>query len=60
MNDWHPVTRAGDVAESGVLGVRLLGEEMVVWRYRGQVLVWQDLCLHRGTRLSLGKVADGW
>ena len=38
MNDWHPVARSGDVAESGALGARLLGEEMVVWRHRGQVL----------------------
>jgi phenylpropionate dioxygenase-like ring-hydroxylating dioxygenase large terminal subunit len=37
----------------------LLGEELVIWRHRGQVLVWQDLCLHRGTRLSLGKVTHG-
>jgi phenylpropionate dioxygenase-like ring-hydroxylating dioxygenase large terminal subunit len=59
VNDWHPVARSGDVAEGGVLGVRLLDEEIVIWRHRGQVLVWQDLCLHRGTRLSLGKVTDG-
>jgi phenylpropionate dioxygenase-like ring-hydroxylating dioxygenase large terminal subunit len=59
INDWHPVARSGDVAEGGVLGARLLGEEIVVWRHCGQVMVWQDLCLHRGTRLSLGKVANG-
>ena len=59
LNDWHPIALSKDVAEGGVLGTRLLEEDLVVWRYRGQVMVWQDLCLHRGTRLSLGKVEDG-
>jgi len=59
MNDWHSVARAEDVAEGGVLGARLLGEDIVIWRHRGQVQAWQDVCLHRGTRLSLGKVTDG-
>jgi phenylpropionate dioxygenase-like ring-hydroxylating dioxygenase large terminal subunit len=55
-HDWHPVARAADVAEGGVLGIRLLGEDVVVWRVSGQVMAWQDLCLHRGTRLSKGWV----
>src|SRR5262245_20646776 len=59
VNDWHPVALSKNVAEGGVLGARLLEEDIVAWRYRGQIMVWQDLCLHRGTRLSLGKVEDG-
>jgi len=59
INDWHSVARSEDVAEGGVLGARLLGEDIVIWRHRGQVQAWQDVCLHRGTRLSLGKVTDG-
>jgi phenylpropionate dioxygenase-like ring-hydroxylating dioxygenase large terminal subunit len=59
LNDWHPVARSQDVAEGGVLGARLLEEDIVVWRSCGQVMAWQDLCRHRGTRLSLGTVPDG-
>jgi phenylpropionate dioxygenase-like ring-hydroxylating dioxygenase large terminal subunit len=40
-----------------LLPARVLGEDMVVWRLNGQVMAWQDLCVHRGTRLSLGKVS---
>jgi phenylpropionate dioxygenase-like ring-hydroxylating dioxygenase large terminal subunit len=47
------------VADGEVKGLRLLGEDIVLWRSNGQVMAWQDLCLHRGTRLSLGQVTEG-
>ena len=56
VNDWHVVARSTDVLESQVAGARLLGEDLVVWRQGGQVMAWKDLCVHRGTRLSLGQV----
>jgi phenylpropionate dioxygenase-like ring-hydroxylating dioxygenase large terminal subunit len=34
----------------------LLGQDLVVWRVGDRVLAWQDLCVHRGTQLSLGTV----
>ena len=56
VNDWHVVARSSDVPESQVVGARLLGADLVVWRQGGQVMAWRDLCVHRGTRLSLGQV----
>jgi len=58
INDWHPVASWQQLEAAPVLGTRLLGEDIVVWRCGDQALVWQDLCIHRGTRLSLGKT-DG-
>ncbi|MFN8458415.1 MAG: aromatic ring-hydroxylating dioxygenase subunit alpha, partial [Anaerolineae bacterium] len=58
INDWHVVARSQDVAEGQLVATRLLEEDLVLWRCNGQVLAWQDLCIHRGTRLSLGKVED--
>lgn len=55
MGDWHPVARSSDVPEASVLACKLLGEELVIWRVHGEAKVWQDLCVHRGTRLSLGR-----
>jgi phenylpropionate dioxygenase-like ring-hydroxylating dioxygenase large terminal subunit len=51
MQDWHQ-----DLTMHHPLGVRLLGEDVVLWRVDDRILAWQDLCIHRGTRLSLGKV----
>jgi phenylpropionate dioxygenase-like ring-hydroxylating dioxygenase large terminal subunit len=57
IDDWHPVARADVLASGRPLGVRLLGEDVVVWQAGATILAWQDLCIHRGTRLSLGKVS---
>jgi len=57
-NDWHVMAWAKDLPEGGMLPARLLGEDIVIWRSGGKLMAWQDLCLHRGTRLSLGRI-DG-
>jgi phenylpropionate dioxygenase-like ring-hydroxylating dioxygenase large terminal subunit len=57
VNEWHVVGHSADLAEGQLLPARVLGEDIVVWRLNGQVMAWQDLCVHRGTRLSLGKVS---
>ena len=59
VNDWHPVASVDQLAEKPLLGVRLLGEDLVIWRSGETYHAWQDLCIHRGARLSLGKVKDG-
>jgi phenylpropionate dioxygenase-like ring-hydroxylating dioxygenase large terminal subunit len=58
VNDWHPVARSEQVADQGMLATRLLGEDLVIWRAGAELLAWQDLCIHRGARLSLGRITD--
>lgn len=58
IDDWHVVARSTDVGDSPI-GVRLLGRDVVLWRSPEGIHAWDDLCRHRGTRLSLGHVADG-
>ncbi len=54
---WHPVARA-DALLAGPIRSRLLDEELVLWRdSTGQARVMSDLCIHRGTALSLGRVS---
>jgi phenylpropionate dioxygenase-like ring-hydroxylating dioxygenase large terminal subunit len=59
LNDWHPVARVEELAGGGPVAVRLLGEDVVLWRSGDELFAWRDLCVHRGTRLSLGRVVDG-
>ena len=55
---WHPVSYAADVREAP-RGTMLLGEPLVLWRdSTGAVRAFRDVCVHRGTALSLGHV-DG-
>lgn len=58
MNDWHVVAYAPDLVEGKPMALRLLDEDLVLWRVGAQIHVWRDLCLHRGTRLSLGEVEN--
>ncbi|MEZ4660372.1 MAG: aromatic ring-hydroxylating dioxygenase subunit alpha [Caldilineaceae bacterium] len=57
--EWLPICRSEDVADGAVLGTRLLGEDIVMWRINGILHAWRDLCIHRGTKLSLGAVQNG-
>ena len=58
LNDWHVVAYAPDLIEGKPMAVRLLEEDLVLWRVGEKIHAWRDLCLHRGTRLSLGKVEN--
>jgi len=58
VNDWHVVARSEDIQNGRISAARLLGEDLVLWRHKGEVKAWQDLCIHRGTRLSLGRVVE--
>jgi phenylpropionate dioxygenase-like ring-hydroxylating dioxygenase large terminal subunit len=59
VEDWHPVATVGQLEDGGPIAARVLGEDVVVWRSGDELLAWRDLCAHRGTRLSLGRVVEG-
>jgi len=53
---WHPVAYSQTLAE-GPVSAELLGEPLVLWRdSTGAAHAFSDLCIHRGTALSLGTV----
>ena len=52
---WHPVLWADELADRPV-AARLLDEPIVLVRLAGEVQAFKDLCVHRGTALSLGWV----
>lgn len=57
---WHPVAYTNDLQPGTVRLVRLLAEEVALWRSAdGTVHALTDCCIHRGTRLSAGVVNDG-
>lgn len=55
---WHPVAYADRVRDRPI-AAELLGERLVIWRdSTGTAHAHVDLCIHRGTALSLGRI-DG-
>jgi len=56
---WHPVAY-GHAVGSTPVATRLLDEALVLWRDQsGTARAFRDLCIHRGTALSLGRVEHG-
>ncbi|MGB5361444.1 Rieske 2Fe-2S domain-containing protein [Eudoraea sp.] len=52
---WHPVGYSHEIKAEEPFGTILLDETIVIWRTTdGRVHAMRDLCIHRGTALSLG------
>jgi phenylpropionate dioxygenase-like ring-hydroxylating dioxygenase large terminal subunit len=59
LDDWHVVGAWDEFPVGKLVPVQLLGRDLVAWREsNGDLHVWEDLCVHRGTRLSLGTIKD--
>jgi len=57
-NYWHAVATTDEVTNQ-LAAVRLLDEKVVLFRTESGIIALKDLCIHRGTALSLGWVDDG-
>lgn len=57
-NYWHPIATVADVVEQP-RRFMLLGEPIVAFRDEQGVAAFKDLCIHRGTALSLGYITGG-
>lgn len=58
-NQWHPIAASTDLIHRHVYHAQLFGRELAVWRADdGHVNAWENRCLHRGVRLSIG-INDG-
>lgn len=55
ISPWYPIASSDDLPSRHVFHGQLLGRELAVWRADDAfVNVWENRCLHRGVRLSLG------
>jgi phenylpropionate dioxygenase-like ring-hydroxylating dioxygenase large terminal subunit len=58
LHDWHVVARSLDISSGAIRSARLLGQDLVLWRSDHGLCAWQDLCMHRGAKLSGGRIHD--
>lgn len=56
-NQWLPVIKSDELCDTPV-AITLLGEKIVLFRTSNGVNAMRDLCIHRGTPLSLGKIEN--
>jgi len=55
---WHAVARSQELTDKP-LAVKSLDYPVVLWRSPNGVSAFHDLCIHRGTPLSLGWIGNG-
>ena len=53
---WHPVLRSEELPKNKPVQAKLLDELIVLYRTRDEVVCFPDLCIHRGSALSLGSI----
>ena len=52
---WYPIAASADLVPRHVFDGMLLGQELAVWRADdGFANIWENRCLHRGVRLTIG------
>ncbi|MDG2475247.1 MAG: Rieske 2Fe-2S domain-containing protein [Paracoccaceae bacterium] len=55
FSKWFPVASTSDLPYRHIFQAQLLGREYAIWRADdGHVNIWENRCLHRGVRLSIG------
>ena len=55
ISTWFPIASISDLPYRHVFQGQLLGREYAVWRADdGNINIWENRCLHRGVRLSIG------
>lgn len=57
VNQWLAVATAREVGDQPQRAFAL-GEQLVLWRSLSGLVAFRDLCIHRGTALSLGRVEE--
>ena len=59
-NAWYVASWGHDIAPGHVLGVHILNEPIVIWRNAsGELVAFEDRCIHRLAPLSLGRCEEG-
>ena len=56
LGQWLAIAWSREIEPGTLLGRRLMGLDLVLWRSGETLHCWRDLCMHRGARLSLGTV----
>jgi phenylpropionate dioxygenase-like ring-hydroxylating dioxygenase large terminal subunit len=56
LTEWFAVAWSREILPGQPAARRLLGADLVLWRSAEGIHCWRDLCIHRGAKLSLGKV----
>ena len=59
LKDWYVICRREEIEEHKILLKYVFDQEIIIWKKKERIMVWENLCIHRGSRLSLGSINNG-
>jgi len=59
LKDWYVICRIDEIKENKILLKHIFEQEIIIWKKNNNIMVWENLCIHRGSRLSLGSIESG-
>ena len=59
LKDWYVICRKDEIEENKILLKYIFDQEIIIWKKKERIMAWENLCIHRGSRLSLGSINNG-
>ena len=59
LKDWYVICRKDEIEENKILLKYVFDQEIIIWKKKERIMAWENLCIHRGSRLSLGSIENG-
>ena len=59
LKDWYVICRKDEIEENKILLKYVFDQEIIIWKKKERIMAWENLCVHRGSRLSLGSIRNG-
>ncbi|SVA61580.1 uncharacterized protein METZ01_LOCUS114434 [marine metagenome] len=59
LKDWYVICRKDEIDENKILLKYVFDQEIIIWKKKERIMAWENLCIHRGSRLSLGSINNG-
>ena len=59
LKDWYVICRKEEIEENKILLKYVFDQEIIIWKKKERIMAWENLCIHRGSRLSLGSINNG-
>ena len=59
FKDWYVICRKDEIDENKILLKYVFDQEIIIWKKKERIMAWENLCIHRGSRLSLGSIKNG-
>jgi len=56
QQEWFAIAWSSEIQPGNLVARRLLATDLVLWRSQQGLHCWRDLCIHRGAKLSLGRI----